>query len=118
MTQQGNPQTYSTQGTQWIELTNNQTDVLNVVCTLANPVINLEYYLNGNPVTTGITGNLAIQMQWGNGRKQAVTNHALATTDEIKLNGVCSKLYLTASSLVGCDKIVVNATQYINNLGG
>lgn len=110
--------TYTTQGTRTIELANNQSDTLDVVCTLANPVISIEYYLNGNPVTTGISGNLAVQMQWKNGRKQAVTNCALASTDSVKLKGVCTKLYLTASNLVGCDKIMVNVTQYINNLGG
>ena len=82
--------------------------------TLANAMLNFEFYLAGAPVTTGISGNLAITGKYKNGRTRNITSVNLATSDYFLVIGVYSQLILTASNLVGCDTVKITALQNVN----
>ena len=116
--QQGLPQTYQTWATNSVELLNNQTNIqLDISATLANVVLSLEFYNNDTPVTVGVSGVITVSKQWRLGRIQAPIQYQLSGTDAIQVNGLCSKVYLSLSGLTGCNKVIVNAAQYINQIG-
>jgi len=113
--QQSNVQNFQTWAKCSIEVLNNQSNVvLETPATLANAVLLLEFYNGDTPVTTGIAGTLSVAKQWLNGRIQPQVAYQLNATNVIQLTGLVSKVYLTLSNLVGCDKIVVNSAQYAN----
>lgn len=109
--------TYSTQGVNWVELTNNSTDSVIVAATLANPTLVFEFYQGNTPVTTGVSGTLVAKMKWRKGRQQAPQTISLANIDTVQLTGVATQIDLSVSNLVGCDKVVVSVVQYPNMIG-
>jgi hypothetical protein len=102
----------------WVDVLNNQSNVqLDTPAFLANTVLSLEFYNGDTPVTTGISGVLTVAKQWKIGRIQAPAQYQLSGTDAIQLDGLSSRVYLSLSGLTGCDRIVVNSVQYINQIG-
>lgn len=117
--QNTNVQTFQTQANCWVDVLNNQSNVqLDTPATLANAVLSLEFYNGDTPVIAGISGVLTVAKQWKKGRIQAPVQYQLSGTDTIQLDGLSSRVYLSLSGLTGCDRIVINSVQYINQIGG
>ena len=116
--QNTNIQEYQTWANCLVDVLNNQSNVqLDTPATLANAVLSLEFYNGDTPVTTGIAGVLTVAKQWKNGRIQSPVQYQLNNTDAIQISGLSSRVYLSLSALNGCDRIVVNSVQYINQTG-
>ena len=80
--QNTNIQQFQTWATSSIELTDGQSNVqLDTLATLLNVTLSIEFYNNGEPVTSGISGVLAVAKQWQNGRIQTPVQHQLSTTN-------------------------------------
>lgn len=116
--QNTNIQEYQTWANCSVDVLNNQSNVqLDTPATLVNTTLSLEFYNGDTPVTTGIAGTLSVAKQWKNGRIQAPVQYQLSGTDTIQISGLSSRVYLSLSALNGCDRIVVNSVQYINQTG-
>lgn len=116
--QNTNIQEYQTWANCSVDVLNNQSNVqLDTPATLANTVLSLEFYNGGTPIATGISGVLTVAKQWKNGRIQAPVQYQLSNTDIIQISGLSSRVYLSLSGLAGCDRIIVNSVQYINQTG-
>jgi hypothetical protein len=82
--------------------------------TLANCIINLEFF-SSNPSFV-VAGNMTVQGQYQNGRKQNIATLDLSIINSYLVIGKFTKLIITLNALTGADTVVVSADQNSNIL--
>lgn len=113
--QNTNVQTFQTWAVVSDEITNNGIMTLSLPATLANSMLAFEFYNGDIPITTNTTsGSLAITGKYKNGRNRSVATIDLANVNEYPVLGLYNSLTLSLTNLVGCNRVVVHAVQYVN----
>lgn len=91
-----------------------QSGTLLLPSTLANAILNFNFKLAGNYVTTGITGTATVTGYYLNGKPTALGTINFASNISLKVLGKYTSLVITLNSLSGADTIIAYADQNIN----
>jgi len=118
MTDLTNPKTQvnvvTTNSTSITPLELNVPAIIKLPSQLANSIINLEFYLNGAPVTTGITGTLVVEGQYTSGRIQSIASLNLASVNTYTVYGKYTHFIAEVTALSGADTVIINIDQDVN----
>ena len=97
---------------------NNDTDIpVELPAWLANATLSFAFQLNGQYVTSNVSGLLTVKTQKDMGRIKTLKTVNLATIDNLTIPGVYSNLFFTFTNAINCDTLVISVDQFPNLIG-
>lgn len=97
-----------------LSLQDDQTGSILLPSNLADTFINLNFTLDGEPIITGLAGELLIYGQYKNSPQILLKNMDLSTDYMTLIEGKYTQLNVSLSGLSGADTVIIYADQNLN----